>query len=141
MSRKHLFAIVVLLGAAAVAGLLALTRTTAAATQASSTRIAAKSRALDQLEASLRRALAEQPSTLSDARSTGSSATRTVFVPSALPQAAGEHEDEHADDDAHEHSDETARVHVKNILAKLEVSDRSAAVNVGIRRGIIHLGH
>ena len=38
-------------------------------------------------------------------------------------------------------SDETARVHVKNILAKLEVNDRSAAVNVGIRRGIIHLGH
>jgi DNA-binding NarL/FixJ family response regulator len=37
-------------------------------------------------------------------------------------------------------SDETARVHVKNILAKLEVNDRSAAVNVGIRRGIIHLG-
>ena len=38
-------------------------------------------------------------------------------------------------------SDETARVHVKNILAKLEVNDRSAAVNVGMRRGIIHLGH
>jgi two-component system, NarL family, response regulator len=38
-------------------------------------------------------------------------------------------------------SDETARVHVKNILAKLEVNDRSAAVNVGVRRGIIHLGH
>ena len=37
-------------------------------------------------------------------------------------------------------SDETARVHVKNILAKLEVNDRSAAVNVGMRRGIIHLG-
>jgi DNA-binding NarL/FixJ family response regulator len=32
-------------------------------------------------------------------------------------------------------------VHVKNILAKLEVNDRSAAVNVGVRRGIIHLGH
>jgi len=37
-------------------------------------------------------------------------------------------------------SNETARVHVKNILAKLEVSDRSAAINVGVRRGLIHLG-
>jgi two-component system NarL family response regulator len=37
-------------------------------------------------------------------------------------------------------SDETARVHVKNVLAKLKVNDRSAAVNVGVRRGIIHLG-
>jgi hypothetical protein len=107
MSRKHLFAIVVLLGAATVAGLLALTRTTAAATQASSTRIAAKSRALDQLEASLRRALGQQPPAVPDARSTGSSATRTVFVPSTEPQAAGEHEVEHGDD-AYEHSDENA---------------------------------
>lgn len=108
MSRKHLFAIVVLLGAAAMAGLLALTRTTAAATQASSTRIAAKSHALDQLEASLRRALAHQPPALHDARSTGSSATRTVFVPStAVPSAAGEREVEHGDD-AHEHGDENA---------------------------------
>jgi two-component system NarL family response regulator len=37
-------------------------------------------------------------------------------------------------------SDETARVHVKNVLAKLKVNDRSAAVNVGVRRGIIHPG-
>ena len=36
-------------------------------------------------------------------------------------------------------SDETARVHVKNILAKLDVNDRSAAINVGVRRGIIHI--
>jgi DNA-binding NarL/FixJ family response regulator len=37
-------------------------------------------------------------------------------------------------------SEETAQVHVKNILAKLEVKDRSAAVTVALRRGIIHLG-
>jgi hypothetical protein len=108
MSRKHLFAIVVLLGAAAIAGLLALTRTTAAATQVSSARIAAKSRALDQLEASLRRALAQHPPALPDARSTGSSATRTVYVPStAVPPGADEREVEHGDD-AHEHGDENA---------------------------------
>ena len=106
MSRKHVFAIVVLLGAAAVAGLLALTRTTTAATQASSTQIAAKSRSLDQLEASLRRSLAQQPPTLPAARSTAaSSAPRAVFVPSsASAQATGEREDAHGDDDAYEQS-------------------------------------
>lgn len=33
----------------------------------------------------------------------------------------------------------TAKVHVKNILAKLGVSDRSAAITVALSRGIIHL--
>jgi len=32
-----------------------------------------------------------------------------------------------------------ARAH-KNILAKLKVSDRTEAMNVAIRRGIIHIG-
>jgi two-component system NarL family response regulator len=36
-------------------------------------------------------------------------------------------------------SEETAQVHVKNILAKLDVKDRTAAVNVALRRGIIHI--
>jgi hypothetical protein len=118
MSRKHLFAIVVLLGAAAVAGLLALTRTTTAATQASSTQIAAKSRSLDKLEASLRRSLAQQPPALPAARSTGaSSAPRTVFVPSsAAAQAATGRDDDDGDanvyerryEDEHEDEDEGA---------------------------------
>jgi DNA-binding NarL/FixJ family response regulator len=34
---------------------------------------------------------------------------------------------------------ETAQVHVKNILAKLKVQDRTAAVSVAVRRGIIEL--
>lgn len=34
---------------------------------------------------------------------------------------------------------ETAQVHVKNILSKLRVQDRTAAVNVALRRGIIQL--
>ena len=34
---------------------------------------------------------------------------------------------------------ETAQVHVKNILSKLKVQDRTAAVNVALRRGIIQL--
>jgi DNA-binding NarL/FixJ family response regulator len=34
---------------------------------------------------------------------------------------------------------ETAKVHVKNILAKFGVSDRMAAVRIALRRGIIHV--
>ena len=109
MPRVHLFTIVVLLGAAAVAGLFALTRTTTAATQASSMQIAARSRSLDQLEASLRRSLAQQPPASPTTPSTdGSSTPPTIYVPSTTPQL--EHEDdvaddEHADEDDDEHED------------------------------------
>jgi two-component system, NarL family, response regulator len=36
-------------------------------------------------------------------------------------------------------SEETVQVHVKNILAKLGARDRTAAISVAVRRGIIHL--
>jgi two-component system NarL family response regulator len=36
-------------------------------------------------------------------------------------------------------SDETTQVHVKNILLKLKVHDRTAAVRVALRRGFIHV--
>jgi DNA-binding NarL/FixJ family response regulator len=36
-------------------------------------------------------------------------------------------------------SDETVQVHVKSIFWKLKVNDRSAAMNVALRRGIVHL--
>jgi DNA-binding NarL/FixJ family response regulator len=36
-------------------------------------------------------------------------------------------------------SEETVDKHVKNIRAKLNVTDRTAAVNVAIKRGIIHI--
>src|SRR5215469_5281606 len=36
-------------------------------------------------------------------------------------------------------SDETVQGHMKNILAKLSVHDRTEAVTVAIRRGIVHL--
>jgi two-component system NarL family response regulator len=36
-------------------------------------------------------------------------------------------------------TEQTAKVHVKNILAKLNVSDRSAVIAVAVRRGIIHI--
>lgn len=108
MSRKHLFAVVVLLGAAAVAGLLALTRTTTAATHASNTQITAKTRSLDQLEASLRRSLAEHPPTLDTAPQGGdTSASRTVLVGSsaAVEAPTGQREGDH-DQDGHEYEDD-----------------------------------
>ena len=37
-------------------------------------------------------------------------------------------------------SEETVQVHVKNLLAKLGARDRTAAISVAVRRGIIHLG-
>jgi DNA-binding NarL/FixJ family response regulator len=36
-------------------------------------------------------------------------------------------------------SDETVPVHLKNIFAKLRVNERTAAVNVALRRGIVHI--
>ena len=36
-------------------------------------------------------------------------------------------------------SDETAIAHVRSILAKLDVKDRTAAVNVALRRGLLHI--
>jgi two-component system NarL family response regulator len=36
-------------------------------------------------------------------------------------------------------SEDTVQDHVKNILAKLGVRDRTAAVTIALRRGIIHL--
>jgi two-component system NarL family response regulator len=36
-------------------------------------------------------------------------------------------------------SEETVQVHVKNLLSKLGVHDRTEAVSVGLRRGILHL--
>ena len=97
MSRRHVFALVVLLGAAAVAGLLALTRTTrlgAAATTPTSAEIASKTRALDRLEASLRRQLAAQPPAIPAGATTVTAAPqRTVYVHAAAARPrTGEHE-------------------------------------------------
>lgn len=108
MSRKHLFAIVVLLAAAAVAGLLALTGTGqvgAATTQPSSAQIQARTRSLDRLEASLRRSLAKQPPAV-PAGQAGRSAPTTVLVRRALPPSeTAEHEDDHGDDEHGEADD------------------------------------
>jgi DNA-binding NarL/FixJ family response regulator len=36
-------------------------------------------------------------------------------------------------------TEDTVEVHVRNLFAKLNVNDRTAAVTVALRRGIIHL--
>ena len=36
-------------------------------------------------------------------------------------------------------TEETVTVHLKNIFAKLKVNERTAAVNVALRRGIVHI--
>ena len=36
-------------------------------------------------------------------------------------------------------SEETVGVHLRNIFSKLNVNDRTSAVNVSLRRGIIHI--
>jgi two-component system, NarL family, response regulator len=37
-------------------------------------------------------------------------------------------------------SEETIKVHIKRILAKLNATDRTAAVSIALERGIIHIG-
>ena len=36
-------------------------------------------------------------------------------------------------------SEDTVQVHIKNIFVKLKVNERTAAVNVALRRGIVHI--
>ena len=64
MARKHRFSIVVMLGAAVVAGFFALSRSVqlgAASKPASTAQVSARARSLDRLEAQLRRQLAALP--------------------------------------------------------------------------------
>jgi hypothetical protein len=109
MTRKHLFAVVVVLGAAVVAALLALSRggaVGATAAPAPTAGIAARERSLDQLEASLRRSLAERPPAVS-ARATAAQTapSRTVFVRAPQPavQAADGEREEHEHEEGGEH--------------------------------------
>ena len=96
MHRKHLFPLVVLLAAAVVAGLLALTRTVAlgqppTASTGSDPAIAFRLKELDRFELSLRQQLAK-------AKTPAAAAPKTVYRRAAAPlsRATGfsEHEDE-----------------------------------------------
>jgi hypothetical protein len=83
MKRRHAFVIALLIGAAAIAGLVAATRTAGLGRSAqqpavSSTSIAARSRALDRTEANLRRMLAQRPT--ANRVSPPASAQKVVYV-------------------------------------------------------------
>ena len=102
MHRKHLFLLVVLLGAAVVAGLLALTRTVdlgqpATASTGSDPAIAFRLKELDRFELSLRQQLAK-------AEAPAAAAPKTIYRRAAAPASRAaessehEHEDEGRDD-------------------------------------------
>jgi hypothetical protein len=98
MHRKHLFLLVVLLGAAVVAGLLALTRTVdlgqpATASTGSDPAIAFRLKELDRFELSLRQQLAK-------AEAPAAAAPKTIYRRAAAPasRAAGSSEHEHEDE-------------------------------------------
>jgi hypothetical protein len=104
MPRKHLFPLVVLLAAAAMAGLLALGRAVdlghpAGASTGRQPAIAFRLTQLDKAEKSLQAQLA-------DLRKTPAAGPRTVYQRAATPVAAhaadGEHGDDHGDDEHHE---------------------------------------
>jgi hypothetical protein len=111
MARKHLFIIVVLLGAAAVAGLLAMTRTSALGSPASASpsqdsSILFRLKKLDRLEASLQKRLTAPAASSTD--------PVTVYRRAVAPAAASsdfdsydehEHEHEHGEDDGVELDD------------------------------------
>jgi hypothetical protein len=96
MPRKHLFPIVVMLAAALVAGLLAVSRTVAlgrpaSAATASDPAIAFRLKKLDRFEQSLRRQLASTPATRMS----------TVYrhAPSVSPVPSHGEEDHHEGED------------------------------------------
>jgi hypothetical protein len=102
MARKHRFSIVVMLGAAVVAGFLALSRSVqlgAASKPASTAQVSARARSLDRLEAQLRRQLAALPKAAPKAQqvATRSASPGVLYVRSAASPASASH----GDDDEH----------------------------------------
>lgn len=102
MSRRHTFVIVVLLGAAAVAGLLAMTRTAALGSPASASSgpddaISFRLRKLDRLEASLRKQLEGRR---------GAVATSPAPLPGFSVPSTGSRAQSYDDADEHEGAEE-----------------------------------
>ena len=107
MARKHRFSIVVMLGAAVVAGFLALSRSVqlgAASKPASTAQVSARARSLDRLEAQLRNQLAALPKAAPKAKqvATRSASPGVLYVRSpASPVAATYGDDDEHDAEAH----------------------------------------
>ena len=99
MARKHRFSIVVMLGAAVVAGFLALGRSVqlgAASKPASTAQVSARARSLDRLEAQLRHQLAALPKAAPTAQpvATRSAAPGVLYVRSAASPVSSSHGDD-----------------------------------------------
>ncbi len=99
MARKHRFSIVVMLGAAVVAGFFALSRSVqlgAASKPASTAQVSARARSLDRLEAQLRRQLAALPKAAPKAQrvATRSASPGVLYVRSAASPVSAPHGDD-----------------------------------------------
>jgi hypothetical protein len=105
MARKHRFSIVVMLGAAVVAGFFALSRSVqlgAVSKPASTAQVSARARSLDRLEAQLRHQLAALPKGAPKAQpvATRSASPSVLYVRSTASPISASHGDDG------EHSDE-----------------------------------
>ena len=99
MARKHRFSIVVLLGAAVVAGFFALSRSVQlgiASKPAPTAQVSARARSLDRLEAQLRHQLAALPKAAPKAQpvATRSAAPGVLYVRSAASPVSASHGDD-----------------------------------------------
>ena len=99
MARKHRFPIVVMLGAAVVAGFFALSRSVqlgAASRPASTAQISARARSLDRLEAQLRRELAALPAAAPEAQpaATRSTSPGVLYLRSPASPSSASHGNE-----------------------------------------------
>ena len=105
MARKHRFSIVVMLGAAVVAGFFALSRSVqlgAASKPASTAQVSARARSLDRLEAQLRHQLAALPKAAPKAQpvATRSASPSVLYVRSTASPVSASHGDD-GDDGEH----------------------------------------
>ena len=99
MARKHRFSIVVMLGAAVVAGFFALSRSVqlgVASKPNSTAQISARARSLDRLEAQLRHQLAALPKAAPKAQpvATPSAAPGVLYVRSTASPVSSSHGDD-----------------------------------------------
>jgi len=107
MARKHRFSIVVMLGAAVVAGFLAVSRSAqlgAASKPAPTAQVSAKARSLDRLEAQLRRQLAALPTAAPKAQRIAkrSPSPGVLYVRSAASAASASHSDDEQSAEGHD---------------------------------------
>ena len=130
MARKHVFILVVILGAAALSGLVAMARTTGvgapakAAPAAASPALDARLQQLTRFEKRLKKELAKKPAKHAAAPrhaavATSSSAGQsgTIFVPAASTSVQSSHSS-FSDDDEHEEEHET-KAAMTNHIARL----------------------